>query len=145
VKCFFVGWFGPIGVGALHFAAVAILELDKRSLAPSTAFLVFPVVSFLVLSSIVLHGITVPLFHISRRIQTRTMSRHPSMDQVVIGPPIINIAINPATSFSIEIEKEDSVQGNSTPQLELLNLTRTETMVSFVDVPERRATTNSQL
>ncbi|KAJ1327249.1 hypothetical protein BSLG_010591 [Batrachochytrium salamandrivorans] len=49
-------WFGPIGAGALFYAMIAIvyLEIDPKPL--------FPIVAFIILSSIILHGGSVSLF-----------------------------------------------------------------------------------
>ncbi|KAH6562543.1 hypothetical protein BASA50_001814 [Batrachochytrium salamandrivorans] len=55
-EAFFCGWFGPIGAGALFYAMIAIvyLEIDPKPL--------FPIVAFIILSSIILHGGSVSLF-----------------------------------------------------------------------------------
>eukprot|EP00742_Colponemidia_sp_Colp-10_P010363 GILJ01011375.1.p1 GENE.GILJ01011375.1~~GILJ01011375.1.p1 ORF type:complete len:506 (+),score=38.47 GILJ01011375.1:67-1584(+) len=53
-EAIFVGWFGPMGVAALFYAVVILHELDDRT--------AFDVVSVVVFSSIIAHGITtVPL------------------------------------------------------------------------------------
>lgn len=84
----FAGWFGPYGVGALFFATVAIENMESYNPHGHTSELahsmpsdhlypevpvdspfynlsriIFPVVCFIVLSSVVVHGLTVPLFH----------------------------------------------------------------------------------
>ena len=51
----FTGWFGPMGVGAIFYSLLV------RDASP----LVIPIVWTIVLVSIVAHGITVPLFHLS--------------------------------------------------------------------------------
>ncbi|KAL2919230.1 Na+/H+ antiporter [Polyrhizophydium stewartii] len=55
-EAFFCGWFGPIGAGAIFYSMIAVvyLEMDPKPL--------FPIVAFIVLSSIVLHGGSVSLF-----------------------------------------------------------------------------------
>ena len=53
----FAGWFGPIGVGAIFYATLASMEW------PNTQFT--PITCFVVMSSVIAHGITVPLFHLS--------------------------------------------------------------------------------
>ncbi|KAH9268153.1 hypothetical protein BASA84_000347 [Batrachochytrium salamandrivorans] len=57
-EAFFCGWFGPIGVGAIFYCMVAAVYLHVE-LKP-----MFPIVAFMVLSSIVLHGGSVSLFEI---------------------------------------------------------------------------------
>ncbi|KAI8926662.1 Sodium/hydrogen exchanger family-domain-containing protein [Entophlyctis helioformis] len=58
-EAFFCGWFGPVGAGAIFYSMIAIvyLEIDPMPLVP--------IVFFVVLSSIVLHGSSVPLFEFS--------------------------------------------------------------------------------
>ncbi|QJR80532.1 sodium:proton antiporter [Alteromonas pelagimontana] len=58
----FAGWFGPIGVAALYYAALAHHKTDVTEL--------WPVVSLLVVSSIVVHGLTaMPFSHLYRRLK----------------------------------------------------------------------------
>ncbi|KAJ1340167.1 hypothetical protein BSLG_005160 [Batrachochytrium salamandrivorans] len=58
-------WFGPIGAGALFYAMIAIvyLEIDPKPL--------FPIVAFIILSSIILHGEQRQLQH-ERELRIRT-------------------------------------------------------------------------
>jgi NhaP-type Na+/H+ or K+/H+ antiporter len=66
-EAFFAGWFGPMGVGAIFFAIQARDLLGPKALMDNDPALgmyvdqIFPIVSFVVLSSIFIHGITVPL------------------------------------------------------------------------------------
>lgn len=80
-EAFFAGWFGPMGVGAIFFSIIATTDLrrhimhleshhettsaslDSDALQSLKDFveLIYPTVSFIVLSSILIHGITVPL------------------------------------------------------------------------------------
>jgi NhaP-type Na+/H+ or K+/H+ antiporter len=56
----FAGWFGPIGVAALYYVALAHHKTDVPDL--------WPIVSLVVTSSIVIHGFTsVPFSHLYRR------------------------------------------------------------------------------
>ncbi|ORY22016.1 Sodium/hydrogen exchanger family-domain-containing protein [Naematelia encephala] len=84
----FTGWFGPMGVGAIFIITLARTELptddpdanqDQITLLRAT---MIPVVSFLVLSSVISHGLSIPFFSLSRRVHsiTYTWSRNPSMD-----------------------------------------------------------------
>lgn len=72
-EAFFAGWFGPMGVGAIFFAIQArhILLTHPHETSISVEYIdkIFPVVAFIVLSSIIIHGITVPLTnsHLKRR------------------------------------------------------------------------------
>ncbi|KAI8329209.1 Cation/H+ exchanger, partial [Chlamydoabsidia padenii] len=76
-EAIFSGWFGPMGVGAVFLAMIAKGELEevyKNKPAPVAIELVTPVVLFVVLSSTLIHGTTIPLFKIGKRIRTRTLS-----------------------------------------------------------------------
>lgn len=56
----FTGWFGPIGVGAVYYAQVGLRRIpgDREHLRS----VIVPVVYFIVLCSVVVHGITIPIF-----------------------------------------------------------------------------------
>ncbi|KAH8917776.1 hypothetical protein BT69DRAFT_1338817 [Atractiella rhizophila] len=54
----FVGFFGPIGVGALYYALVATEELPHDYTSRSR---IIPVVTFVVFCSIIVHGTSAPL------------------------------------------------------------------------------------
>lgn len=76
-EAIFSGWFGPMGVGAVFLAQIAKEELEEiyhGSPEPVTIHLIQPVVLFIVLSSTLVHGTTIPLFKIGKRIRTRTLS-----------------------------------------------------------------------
>ncbi|ORX53493.1 hypothetical protein DM01DRAFT_1336032 [Hesseltinella vesiculosa] len=74
----FCGWFGPMGVGAVFLAMIAKGELEYiyegQEQHHVSIDLVVPVVLFVVLSSTLVHGTTIPLFKIGKRIRTRTLS-----------------------------------------------------------------------
>ncbi|KAI8336867.1 Sodium/hydrogen exchanger family-domain-containing protein [Choanephora cucurbitarum] len=77
-EAIFSGWFGPMGVGAVFLAMIAkeeMLEIyAEETEKPVTIELISPVVLFIVLSSTLVHGTTIPLFKIGKRIRTRTLS-----------------------------------------------------------------------
>ncbi|KAJ3021534.1 hypothetical protein HKX48_008296 [Thoreauomyces humboldtii] len=54
----FAGWFGPIGGGAIFYSMLAVVYFDQP------AYPMYPIVSFMVLCSIVVHGGTVSIFHL---------------------------------------------------------------------------------
>ncbi|KAK5821933.1 Sodium/hydrogen exchanger family-domain-containing protein [Linnemannia elongata] len=69
----FAGWFGPIGVGAVFFSKVTASMTNPSNLGDNphnierllrVRSVVYPVVMFLVLSSVLIHGVTVPLLHL---------------------------------------------------------------------------------
>ncbi|KAK9897124.1 Sodium/hydrogen exchanger [Cystobasidium minutum MCA 4210] len=56
----FAGWFGPIGVGAVYYAQVGLRRVpEDRTLVRE---IIVPIVYFIVLASVVVHGITIPIF-----------------------------------------------------------------------------------
>ncbi|KAF9951089.1 hypothetical protein BGZ72_007310 [Mortierella alpina] len=108
----FAGWFGPIGVGAVFFTKVTALATDPHHIGENVhnadllnrvRAVIFPVVMFLVLSSVLVHGVTVPLLHLQYK-YTRTWSRkredsnhavtrlpHINIgDEIVLRPPTIS-------------------------------------------------------
>ncbi|KAJ2801276.1 hypothetical protein H4R21_002846 [Coemansia helicoidea] len=61
----FAGWFGPIGVGAVFYAMVAHEELQHSAYDGLRAKeYLLPIVYSLVTASVIVHGITIPLYHI---------------------------------------------------------------------------------
>ncbi|KFH69994.1 hypothetical protein MVEG_04797 [Podila verticillata NRRL 6337] len=96
----FAGWFGPIGVGAVFFSKVtaAMTHPDHLGESPYNGDrlarvreVVFPVVMFMVLSSVLIHGVTVPLLHLQYK-YTRTWSRkREDSNHAVSRLPHINI------------------------------------------------------
>eukprot|EP00842_Homolaphlyctis_polyrhiza_P002125 jgi/Hompol1/2913/HPOL_006225-RA len=69
-EAFFAGWFGPIGAGAIFYAMIAVVYLDVEE--PKLV----PIVYFVVLSSIIMHGFSVSLFHMGiKRIRIQREQR----------------------------------------------------------------------
>lgn len=86
-EALFVGWFGPMGVGAVFIATLARHHIPHPEPDGDTSQVdllqetIFPVVSILVLASVVTHGMSIPFFVSGRRVHsvTTTWSRAPSM------------------------------------------------------------------
>ncbi|KAJ1899780.1 hypothetical protein LPJ66_001902, partial [Kickxella alabastrina] len=72
----FAGWFGPIGVGALFFAEIVLEEIehDPEHFHYRSREIIVPIVSFLVFSSVLVHGITLPLLYIGKVVRSRSRS-----------------------------------------------------------------------
>ncbi|KAI7875204.1 Sodium/hydrogen exchanger, partial [Lichtheimia hyalospora FSU 10163] len=74
----FSGWFGPMGVGAVFLSTIAKEQMEKvyedEAEFPIIVDLIGPVVLFVVLASTLVHGSTIPLFQLGKRIRTRTLS-----------------------------------------------------------------------
>lgn len=87
-EALFCGHFGPIGVGALFFAILARAELETESQVPAGRLpgatedhgiligAIYPIVSFVVLSSIVVHGSSIAVFTLGKHVHTNVL---PSM------------------------------------------------------------------
>ncbi|CAK9838439.1 putative Na(+)/H(+) antiporter C3A11.09 [Schizosaccharomyces pombe] len=87
-EALFAGHFGPIGVGALYTCLVARAELEVHSTVPEPndaienpeipnwycIQVMWPVVCFLVLSSIIVHGSSIAFFMLGKRINTLALS-----------------------------------------------------------------------
>jgi len=68
----FCGHFGPMGVGAIFISTLALSKLDKPQMPPRNqeerlAASLHPIVSFVVLGSIIIHGLSIPFFKIGRK------------------------------------------------------------------------------
>ncbi|WFD43975.1 hypothetical protein MPSI1_002640 [Malassezia psittaci] len=72
----FAGWFGPIGVGAVYYIEVAIRKVPDDGTRDHLRRVVAPVVLFCVFSSVLAHGITVPIVYFGPHVvrQTRTLT-----------------------------------------------------------------------
>lgn len=88
----FSGHFGPIGVGAVFISTLAAEKLPTpeeptQNQVELLAATIQPIVAFMVLCSITIHGLSIPFFSLGRRVHSvsRTWSRHQSMDPS-IGP-----------------------------------------------------------
>ncbi|KAI7858463.1 Cation/H+ exchanger, partial [Circinella umbellata] len=76
----FSGWFGPMGVGAVFLSKIAKEEMEQvyptaeGQPLPVATQLINPIVLFIVMSSVFIHGTTIPLFKLGKRIRSRTLS-----------------------------------------------------------------------
>ncbi|KAJ5712582.1 Na(+)/H(+) antiporter [Penicillium malachiteum] len=87
-EALFAGHFGPIGVGAIFAAILARAELehDNTSPLPEASLpkpgadnyyivqLIFPITTFMVISSILVHGSSIAVFTLGKRINTLTVT-----------------------------------------------------------------------
>ncbi|KAG2217739.1 hypothetical protein INT45_002388 [Circinella minor] len=70
-EALFTGWFGPVGVGAIFYSAIAtegmstfIMTDDSKSIAS----ILKPIVYFIVLSSVIIHGLSIPIVVVAQSI-----------------------------------------------------------------------------
>lgn len=88
-EAFFVGHFGPIGVGAVFAAIIAISDLEADVLhithGPTTNYpvdseyyqlirIVWPTVCFLIVTSIIVHGSSVAVLTLGKQLQSMTFT-----------------------------------------------------------------------
>ncbi|KAI0166159.1 alkali metal cation/H+ antiporter Nha1 C terminus-domain-containing protein [Xylariaceae sp. FL1272] len=85
-EALFAGHFGPIGVGAIFVAILARAELESEHTIPlaelppvdsdqyQPILLVWPIVTFMVISSILVHGSSVAVFTLGKRINTLSLT-----------------------------------------------------------------------
>jgi len=85
-EALFAGHFGPIGVGGLFVAILARAELETGSTTPLAELppkgfphlniieLIWPITTFLVITSIVVHGSSIAVFTLGKHINTLTIS-----------------------------------------------------------------------
>ncbi|KAG9315963.1 Sodium/hydrogen exchanger family-domain-containing protein [Chiua virens] len=85
-EALFSGHFGPVGIGAVYISTYAVVNLPKPSDPPANraeflAATIQPIVAFIVLCSVAIHGLSIPFFSLGRRVHSvssRTWSRHAS-------------------------------------------------------------------
>ncbi|KAJ3794738.1 Sodium/hydrogen exchanger family-domain-containing protein [Lentinula aff. detonsa] len=80
-EALFSGHFGSyqMGVGAVFISTLALTELPTPRNPPQNqeellALYIQPVVAFVVLGSIIIHGLSIPFFSFGRRVHSRTLS-----------------------------------------------------------------------
>lgn len=88
----FIGWFGPIGISAIFYVQIALEYLPKES-RQQVKLTVEPIVYFMVFTSILVHGVTVPMSKVLMHgvTLTRTMTQP---DEVVKRKPQVPVDIN---------------------------------------------------
>lgn len=85
-EALFAGHFGPIGVGAIFAAIITRAELETNSVTPLAELpgpgsenyiliqVIWPIVTFLVITSIIVHGSSIAVFTLGKRINTLTLT-----------------------------------------------------------------------
>jgi len=86
-EALFAGHFGPIGVGAIFVAILARAELETGTTTPldqlpdpattpeyNVIYLIWPITTFLVICSIVVHGSSIAVFTLGKHINTLTLT-----------------------------------------------------------------------
>jgi len=78
-EALFSGHFGPMGVGAVFVSTLALTRLPTPQSPPQgqpehLAATLQTIVSFVVLGSIITHGLSIPFFSLGKNMRTRTVS-----------------------------------------------------------------------
>ncbi|KAI0826897.1 Sodium/hydrogen exchanger family-domain-containing protein [Trametes gibbosa] len=86
-EAIFSGHFGPMGIGAVFISTLAAEQLPEPHSPPEgqtelLAASIQPIVAFMVLCSIAVHGLSIPFFTFGRRVHSvsRTWSRHNTLE-----------------------------------------------------------------
>ena len=124
-EALFAGHFGPIGVGAIFVAILARAELETGGGTPLSSYpdpsapnytlvaLIWPITTFLVISSIIVHGSSIAVFTLGKHINTLTLT----MSYTTAGeegpgwlnrlPRISSTSKSQAKSFGSETDREE--------------------------------------
>ena len=130
-EALFAGHFGPIGVGAIFAAILARAELEQDTTTPLAAFppvgsenyaivqIIWPLTTFLVITSIVVHGSSIAVFTLGKRINTLTLTMsYTQADEN--GPSWMNrlprIASTSRGSFSRTKNDDQSTSSSEVPE-----------------------------
>ncbi|VDC00420.1 unnamed protein product [Peniophora sp. CBMAI 1063] len=135
----FSGHFGPMGIGAIFISTLAAQQLPEAEEPPVgsaqlTRATIQPIVAFMVVVSIVVHGLSIPFFSLGRRVHTvtRTWSRQPSLpdwamhtrpitrgEDIVINRDDVDAAergeLGPIESATAAADAEKEKEGSATP------------------------------
>ncbi|KAL4402101.1 sodium:proton antiporter [Malassezia pachydermatis] len=112
----FVGWFGPIGVGAVYYIEVALRAVPDDHTREHLRRVITPVVLFCVFSSVLTHGVTIPLIyfgpHVVRHTRTFTMA---STQSETRRPLSILTRIFSRNSADVELREMDDYPNEPRP------------------------------
>ncbi|XMA15336.1 hypothetical protein WAI453_008127 [Rhynchosporium graminicola] len=99
-EALFAGHFGPIGVGAIFIAILARAELETETTTPLGSYtdhnapnytvvaIIWPITTFLVITSIIVHGSSIAVFTLGKHINTLHLTMSYTTD--VDGPGWLN-------------------------------------------------------
>jgi Na(+)/H(+) antiporter len=127
-EALFAGHFGPIGVGAIFAAILARAELENGSTEPEPQSalprpgqdnyyivqLIWPITTFLVIASIVVHGSSIAVFTLGKRINTLTITLSYTQANEE-GPSWMNRLprVQSISKSSMSLRKADSSEDSS--------------------------------
>ncbi|CAE6518345.1 unnamed protein product [Rhizoctonia solani] len=131
-ECIFAGHFGPMGVGAVFISTLAAIKLPEPMEIESNGHLVGggtpqqidylghsiqPVVAFMVLISIMIHGLSIPFFSLGKRVHSirHTWSRQPTVEG---RPEWANQTREIRPGEEIIVNRDDAVERGEMPALD---------------------------
>ncbi|OQD76459.1 hypothetical protein PENDEC_c004G00416 [Penicillium decumbens] len=131
-EALFAGHFGPIGVGAIFAAILARAELENDSTQPTpenrlpipgeknyyVISLIWPITTFMVISSILVHGSSIAVFTLGKRINTLTVTLSYTQANEE-GPSWMNRLprVQSIAKGSMSFRKADELEGSSEEKL----------------------------
>ncbi|KAL5485193.1 hypothetical protein ACEPAI_7835 [Sanghuangporus weigelae] len=125
-EALFCGHFGPMGVGAIFISTLAISELPIPRNPPGNqnellAASLHPIVSFIVLGSVIIHGLSISIFWFGKKTVQRTVSLTTTLSRTwtsrgQAGPEwLMSVNRAPRTGNS----GQDDVERSGTPTVKL--------------------------
>ncbi|EKD05460.1 hypothetical protein A1Q2_00221 [Trichosporon asahii var. asahii CBS 8904] len=146
----FTGYFGPIGVGAVFYIEVAHHAIPDDGTRERLRAVVAPVVYFMVLTSVIVHGITIPIGKSMQHTLTLTRSKSGAQFISRLPPPVpfggalpthdTNATSEPKEASARDVGVHDDAtapnSGTGTPaafsRTNTLSMSRTNTMTQGV-------------
>ncbi|KAJ7099182.1 Sodium/hydrogen exchanger family-domain-containing protein [Mycena epipterygia] len=100
-EALFTGHFGPMGVGAVFVSTLALTRLPTPNSPPENqqellAATLQPIVAFVVLGSIIIHGLSIPFFSLGGNMQSRTRSLMATLTRTEPNEWLVGLRRGPA-------------------------------------------------
>ncbi|XP_006461058.1 hypothetical protein AGABI2DRAFT_68765, partial [Agaricus bisporus var. bisporus H97] len=122
-EALFCGHFGPMGVGAIFISTLAKYRLPEPASPPETpqdilATALHPVVGFVVLVSIIVHGLSIAFFTASKRVRKQTrQSTNDFRAHIRDGSALESLSISRGRSTPAATPQFGSVKRKAIPEL----------------------------
>ncbi|TCD70861.1 hypothetical protein EIP91_001169 [Steccherinum ochraceum] len=151
----FSGHFGPMGIGAVYISTLAAMQLPHPHDPPESqteylAATIQPIVAFMVLCSIAVHGLSIPFFSLGRRVHSvsRTWSRHDTFGRGHAMPEWANQTRQVVRGEDIVINRDKDVErGDAVSSDEKVDLEKERSLTahgeSSSDSREKSATAST--
>ncbi|SOV04827.1 related to Na+/H+-exchanging protein [Ustilago sp. UG-2017a] len=112
----FAGWFGPIGVGAVFYIQVALRQLPEDGTRERLRAVYAPIVLFMVFSSVLTHGVTIPISKLGPGVMRRTATLTKTKSITFSRPISRSNTIQPTkTNANTAAARESSPESASMP------------------------------